>query len=143
MCSQDDKLTRSSDDLTIDNLDEETLDQALALPHPTEETVDRVEWNAEAEGYTPLADANMNAFAGGMFMTMPPAEEGDTGVFFADMSAFPSSPYATITQYDDDDSDDDNSNDNPDPTLATLRDAVKQQTKKNKQDRQAKRRKTS
>jgi len=105
MCSQDDKLTRSSDDLTIDNLDEETLDQALALPHPTEETVDRVEWNAEAEGYTPLADANMNAFAGGMFMTMPPAEEGDTGVFFADMSAFPSSPYATITQYDDDDSD--------------------------------------
>ena len=49
----------------------------------------------------------------------------------------------TTSDDDEDDSDDDNSNDNPDPTLATLRDAVKQQAKKNKQDRLAKRRKTS
>ena len=52
----------------------------------------------------------------------------------------------TTSDDDDDDSDDDNSIDDPDPNLARLRDAVKQQAKKNKQARQAdqsKRRKTS
>ena len=47
---------------------------------------------------------------------------------------------------DDDDSNDDNSITDPDPYLATLREEVKQQAKKNKQDRQAdksKRRKMS
>ena len=52
--------------------------------------------------------------------------------------------YTTSDDNDDDSSDDaDNSIDDPDPYLATLREEVKQQAKKNKQDRQAKRRKTS
>ena len=51
----------------------------------------------------------------------------------------------TTSDDDEDDSDDDNSikDPDPDPYLATLREEVKQQAKKNKQDRQAKRRKTS
>ena len=49
----------------------------------------------------------------------------------------------TTSDDEEDDSDDDNSIEDPDPYLATLREEVKQQAKKNKQDRQAKRRKTS
>ena len=55
--------------------------------------------------------------------------------------------YTTSDDNDDDSSDDDdNSIEDPDPYLATLREEVKQQAKKNKQDRQgdkSKRRKTS
>ena len=55
--------------------------------------------------------------------------------------------YTTSDDNDDDSSDDDdNSIEDPDPYLAMLREEVKQQAKKNKQDRQAdksKRRKTS
>ena len=49
----------------------------------------------------------------------------------------------TTSDDEEDDSDDDNSIEDPDPYLATLREEVKQQAKKNKQDRQAKHRKTS
>ena len=44
----------------------------------------------------------------------------------------------TTSDDEEDDSDDDNSIEDPDPYLATLREEVKQQAKKNKQDRQAK-----
>lgn len=123
MGSQDDKHPRSSDDQTVDSFEAEGADQAQVS---TEETVDPTEWAAEAEGYTPLADATMNAFAGAMFMAMPPAEGGDSGVFFADMSAFPSAPYASLAhQYD---SDDTGSNDDgfagPEDPAAAITEAV-------------------
>jgi hypothetical protein len=63
-----------------------------------DETVDvldlHAERQAEAEGYTPLADLATNG-SGTMFMAYPPADEQDEpqesggGIFFADTTAFP------------------------------------------------------
>ena len=108
MCNQDDKHARSFDDKPADSVVADATDQTV---ESTEETVALNELFAEAEGYTPLADVHMNALAGAMFMAMPPTVEGDTGCFFADMNAFPSASYATITQYDNDDEDSDSEND--------------------------------
>ena len=123
MGPQDDKHARLSNDPTVDSFEAEGADQAHAS---TEETVDSTEWSAEAEGYTPLADATMNAFAGGMFMAMPPAEEGDSGVFFADMGAFPSAQYASIAhQYDSDDTDSNNETfPGPEDPFSTITEAI-------------------
>ena len=109
MCNQDDKNARSFDEIPAGSVVADVTDQTM---ESTEETVALNELLAEAEGYTPLADVHMNAFAGAMFMAMPPSEEGDTGCFFADMNAFPSASYATITQYDHDDDADDSGSEN-------------------------------